>query len=168
MPYAAGIYWNLLRHRSLGFDAGLSVFHINKPKQSLFDNNDIRLDRKIVFHTGSQFNATRKIHVYPGICFMSQGKYKEVDIGTLTKFIKVPTEANYLALSLGLFYRMNDALNFVAGIDYRDVSVGVSYDVNLSTLVPASHSMGGLEISLIYIMNKNKKTYVKKIPCPIF
>lgn len=165
---SAGIYWNILNHQSLGFDAGLSVFHINKPKQSLFDNNTIRLDRKLVMHFGSQFDATRKIHIYPGILFMSQGKYRELDIGTLTKFIKIPTEANYLALSLGLFYRVNDALNFVAGLDYKDVSVGLSYDVNLSTLVPASHSKGGFEISLICILNKNKKTYVKKIPCPIF
>lgn len=165
---SAGMYWNFLRHRSLGFDAGISVFHINRPHQSLFDNKNIRLDRKLVIHTGSQFNASKKIHIYPGICFMSQGKYKEFDIGMLTKFIKTPTEANYLALALGMFYRVNDALNFVAGLDYRDVSVGISYDVNLSTLVPASHERGGLEISVIYILNKNKKTYVKKIPCPIF
>lgn len=165
---SAGAYWNFLRHRSLGFDAGISVFHINKPRQSLFDNNQIRLDRKLVMHFGSQFNATSKIHVYPGILFMSQGKYKELNIGALSKFVKVPNEANYLAIALGLFYRVNDALNFVAGLDYKDLSVGISYDVNLSTLVPASHSKGGYEISLVYILNRNKKTYVKKIPCPIF
>lgn len=165
---SAGAYWNILRHRSLGFDAGISVFHINRPKQSLFDNEQIRLDRKLVMHVGSQFDATRKIHIYPGILFMSQGKYKELDIGTVTKFIKIPTEANFLAISLGMFYRWNDALNFVAGMDYRDVSVGISYDINLSTLVPASHSKGGFEISIVYILNRNKKTYVKKIPCPIF
>ncbi|HNW99225.1 MAG TPA: PorP/SprF family type IX secretion system membrane protein [Bacteroidales bacterium] len=165
---SAGVFWNLLKHRKQGFDAGIAMYHINRPKQSLFYDNSIKLDRKIVIHAGSQFRAKKNIDIFPGILFMNQGKYREIDIGALAKIIKVPNEANYFALALGMYYRINDAFNFIAGIDYRDVSVGVSYDVNTSTLVPASNYMGGFEVSIIYIINKYKKTYVKKIPCPIF
>jgi len=165
---SAGAYWSYIHPPSHGFNAGIAVFHINRPKQSLFDDNNIRLDRKFVAHASMQQEITSKFQLYPGVLVMQQGKYNEVDIGTLAKFIKVPNEVNYLALSLGIYYRFADAFNLIAGLDYKDISVGVSYDINTSNLVPASHSRGGIELSIIYILNKNKKTYVKKIPCPIF
>ena len=165
---SAGAFYNYIKSRNLRYSGGLALYHINKPKQSLFDNKNIRLDRKIVLHANSQFEATNKIQVLPGILIMQQGKYNEIDIGALGKFIMFPDEVNYLALSFGLYYRVNDAFNFIAGLDYKDFSLGLSYDVNSSNLVPASRSKGGLELSLIYIINKNKKVYVKNVPCPIF
>ncbi|MFA4853048.1 MAG: PorP/SprF family type IX secretion system membrane protein [Bacteroidales bacterium] len=165
---SAGAYWHYIRHKGLYYNGGIALFHINKPKQSLFGNNDIRLDRKFVMHGNSQFEVTKKILVLPGFLFMQQGTCNEIDIGALGKFIIEPAEANYLALQFGMYYRFKDALNFIAGLDYKNISVGINYDVNTSNLVPASHSRGGFEISLIYIMNNNTKTYVKKVPCPIF
>jgi len=165
---SAGAYYHYIKHRAQGFNGGIALYHINMPKQSLFNNNSIRLDRKLVMHGTMQLEATKKFQVFPGALFMHQGKYNEFDIGALGKFIKVPNEANYLALSFGLYYRVGDAFNFIAGLDYKDISAGISYDINNSNLVPASNSRGGLELTLVYIMNRSKKTYVKKIPCPIF
>ncbi len=165
---SAGVYYNYIKSRNLRYSGGFALYHINKPKQSLFDNKNVLLDRKLVLHANSQFDIIDKIQILPGILFMHQGTYNEIDIGALGKFIKFPDEVNYLALSFGIYYRGKDAFNIIAGLDYKDISMGISYDVNTSNLVPASHSRGGLELSLIYIINKNTKTYVKKVPCPIF
>ena len=165
---SAGAYWHYFVHKDVYYSIGASLFHINKPLQSFFGNNDIRLDRKLVIHGSSQFEATEKMFVVPGFLVMQQGTYNEIDMGLLFKFIKEPAERNYLALQFGMYYRFKDALNFIAGMVYKDITVGISYDINSSNLVPASNSKGGFELSLIYILFKKQKTYEKKIPCPIF
>ena len=165
---SAGAAWSYIASNKNKVDIGIALFHINKPKQSLFDNEDIRLYRKFVTHINVQYELNNNLKLEPGLLFMHQGTYNEVDLGSLIKLIKVSTDEKYLALSLGLYYRYADAFNFIAGIDLKDVMLGVSYDVNTSNLIPASHSRGGLEVSLIYILNKNKKDYVRSVPCPIF
>jgi len=165
---SSGATWNYLMPHKQHINFGLSLFHINKPKQSFFNDNNIRLDRKFVFHGNSQIMASPTLFVLPGILVMQQGKYNEIDIGSLVKIIKESENINYLALQFGLYYRVGDAVNLIAGVDYNDFSFGVSYDLNLSKLIPASNARGGFELSLVYIVNKSKKTYVKKISCPIF
>ena len=166
--FSAGAYWSYFRRKELEFNGGIALFHINKPKQSLFGNNDITLDRKFVFHGGSKIGYKGNIRLMPGFLVLHQGPYNEVDVGSILKMIKNKNEADYLALQAGLYYRVGDAFNLIVGIDYLDFSLGVSYDINVSGLIPASHAKGGFEISLIYIADRNKKTYVRKIPCPIF
>jgi type IX secretion system PorP/SprF family membrane protein len=165
---SAGAYWYYMPHKNINFNGGISLFHINEPKQSLLGNNDIRLDRKFVIHAGSQLKARDKLLVLPGFLFLQQGIYHEFDLGLMLKVIKEPADKNYLAMQFGIYYRNKDALNFIAGLDYKNIFIGISYDVNTSNLVPASNSRGGFELSLICILDKNKKVYQKDVPCPIF
>jgi len=165
---SSGAYWHYIIKKNIVVNGGMALFHINKPKQSMFGNNDIQLDQKLVIHGGSELEISNKFKLHPGIMFMRQGKYTEFNLGSLLKFIKVPEGVNYLALSFGMFYRVGDALNLIVGLDYKDISAGISYDINLSKLLPASHAKGGFELSVVYIIDKNKKTYEKKIPCPIY
>lgn len=165
----AGLYWHYIMDKYKFFNGGISWFHINNPRMSLFDNQSLKLDQKYMMHGSAQIDVAPKIFLLPGFIFMHQGKYNEFDIGSLVKFVKEPDVKNYLALQLGLYMRTGDAMNFIAGLDYLNWSLGISYDINTSNLVPASHSKGGFEISVIYILNTNaRKSYVKKIPCPIF
>jgi hypothetical protein len=53
-----------------------------------------------------------------------------------------------------------------ARIDYDKISLGLSYDVNISSLSEASKNNGGPEISLTYISSLPQKA--RKIPCPKF
>ncbi|NTW34111.1 MAG: PorP/SprF family type IX secretion system membrane protein [Bacteroidetes bacterium] len=168
LDLSAGASWYCIVQKNFVINAGAAMFHINMPKQSMFGNNNIRLDPKLVLHGGTQLGISNKFQLIPSLMFMKQGAYSEFNIGSLAKFIKVPNGGKYMALSLGMFYRYGDALNFVAGMDYKDIFAGLNYDVNLSKLLPASNAKGGLELSLVYIINKNKRSYIRKIPCPIF
>ncbi len=165
---SAGAYWHLMYKNKMDFNAGLSVFHINTPRQSLFGDENIRLDRKIVFHATSKADVYRRTMVIPSLLIMKQGTYFEVNIGSIVKYVKTSAIENYLAVSFGTYFRVGDALNFVTGLDYKTWSLGLSYDINISNLTPASQARGGFELSIIYIINKNQQYYVKKIPCPIF
>ena len=165
---SAGAYWSCVDKNKNETSIGVSLFHINTPKQSLFDNDDVRLARKLLINASKQIKITDNLKLVPGILFMHQGTYNEFDVGSLVKLIKISTTEKYLALSVGMYYRSADALNFIVGLDFKDMMLGVSYDINTSNLTPASHSRGGLELSLIYILNKAKQDYVKHAPCPIF
>ncbi|MGH2644794.1 MAG: type IX secretion system membrane protein PorP/SprF, partial [Chitinophagaceae bacterium] len=64
-------------------------------------------------------------------------------------------------------YRWGDAINPYVGMEVNNLHIGLSYDINVSTLRPASNYRGGFELSLIYIYQKpNSKN--KVINCPKF
>jgi hypothetical protein len=64
------------------------------------------------------------------------------------------------------FSNLTDAIIPYVGLDIGSFTVGMSYDVNVSSLKPASQGQGGFEISLIYI--KKPSDGRKSIPCPKF
>jgi hypothetical protein len=52
---------------------------------------------------------------------------------------------------LGGWYRLDDAIMITAGLEYKGLRVGLSYDYNSSSLQTASNNNGGFEISLTYV-----------------
>jgi hypothetical protein len=54
----------------------------------------------------------------------------------------------------------------VLKFDVNQLSIGISYDINISTLAPASLNRGGFEISLGYLAFKPKHAEI--ILCPKF
>ena len=52
--------------------------------------------------------------------------------------------------------------------EYKDWFVGLSYDINTSTLVPASKARGGFEIAVRYIMYRFKPKRIEHRVCPDF
>ena len=64
-------------------------------------------------------------------------------------------------------FRNKDAGNFVATIEFRIFTGGVSYDVNLSKLSEASNNRGG-ELSFNYLFEENRSFISKKRACTIY
>lgn len=162
-----GAYWNYQLYNGLGLDAGLSVFHINKPNQSFFNEEDAVLHRKVIFFANGIFEAWQDVDMIPGIFYARQHKFSEFIFGSTFRYIKSPNPTNYTTLNLGLFFRTGDAVIVIAGFDYLNYNLGVSYDINYSGLKPASRYLGGLELSFKYIL-ESRRSYIKKTPCPIF
>ena len=79
-------------------------------------------------------------------------------------------EVDSVTLYLGTWARFNnvsDALIPYMGLEIGDFQFGATYDVNISSLQPASNLRGGIEISLIYI-KKPVDRDLKKLNCPKF
>jgi hypothetical protein len=74
-----------------------------------------------------------------------------------TEFTNRYSDQKTINLNLGAFFRWNDALIPVVGLDYLDFSVGLSYDVNISRLKAASQMQGGFELSLTYRGGLNRR-----------
>ena len=164
---SAGIYWNYQYANNLGFDAGMAVFHINKPSQTYFNDPTTILNRKLLLFGNAIFQLSEKYDLIPGLFYTKQYNFKEFIMGSTFRYIKSPNPVNYSTFNLGMFFRTKDAAIVVAGFDYLQYNFAVSYDINYSNLKAASRNLGGLELSFKYILD-SKRTYIKKTPCPIF
>ena len=80
----------------------------------------------------------------------------------------LPSAQKNQSLVGGLHYRLKDAIIPSIAINYNKFRVGLSYDINISSLKTASHSKGGAEISIIYQTLQIKAKPQQKTICPIY
>jgi type IX secretion system PorP/SprF family membrane protein len=171
MPYfdmGVGLAYLYRKNHRMYVNAGYSLLHLNRPKQSFFNNDDIRLDAKHNISGIASIPVTGPIDVLPTFQYQRQGKFQETVVGLFGKYQLKPIDGIPTAISLGGFYRMKDAFILVAGMDYKNFNVGVSYDVNTSKLTEATNRRGGFEISVIWIHRTVKPFVAKKRVCPIY
>jgi len=169
----AGIHYINFFNLNTYAGGGFFVSHLNRPIVSMKNSDEVRLDVKYTIH-GEARTYIKSTVVLPTFYFAKQGPHNELLIGARAVINRVKVSAmennilfrkNFL---LGLYYRGNDALIFYSGMEFQNYNIGISYDVNVSRLIPASQARGGFEISAAYIWQKSKKYGNKDIPCPIF
>ena len=101
--------------------------------------------------------------------YAMQGTYQEVMLGGLVNYAAISSgPSTIFAISAGLFYRYGDAIIPVLKVKYQNMAVGISYDVNLSSLKEASNFQGGTEVTLFLSGNFTDKGTAKKTVCPKF
>ncbi len=163
-----GLVYLWKKNQRTQVNIGVSQFHINTPKQSFFNDNSIKLDRKTTISGMVQFPVAAKLDLMPTFLYQKQGLFNETVVGMFGKYYLQPIDGMTTAVSLGGFCRVKDAFILVANMDYRNFNVGVSYDVNTSKLIAATNNRGGFEISVIYIFKKPVIFVAKKRVCPIY
>jgi len=162
-----GINWHFqIPEKGISVDAGLSLAHLNKPRQSFFKDN-IRLSRRFTFFADATVPLTDIWELQPSVLTQRQGIYQEVVYGINVKYHLNKTVGNERGVYAGMWHRIGDALAFAVGIDYLNLRVGLSYDVNISPFQTATNQAGGPEISVIYTITK-VKTLEEYKSCPIF
>ncbi len=159
----AGILYTGSTTDKNNFYAGVSMYHITRPKQQ-FTGTFFLLNPRTTFHAGGYFPAgtTGTLHL-SGLYSIQAGASEAV----LGAALQLPvTEGDKPAsVYFGSWLRLNDAVIPYLGLEFSDFRLGATYDVNTSSLKTASQSRGGIEISLIYI---KKSPGSKGLPCPKF
>ena len=150
----------------LSIQSGFAVFNLTAAKQSFYNDNNIRLDPRLVIHSKGVYKLSNKINLLPGLLWMKQGKHQEMILNLETEYILVNFMRTYRSLWAGLSYRNKDALFLTTGMKYDNWKIGLSYDVNISKLVPASMLRGGFEIAIIYIIDKSPIEMIIHRICP--
>ncbi|MFO7722925.1 MAG: PorP/SprF family type IX secretion system membrane protein [Bacteroidales bacterium] len=164
--YNAGVHWFYRPDQDNAFDAGIVVSHINRPPQSMMDDTDVRLDRKFTFYFNAEVTQANKRILNPGLYIARQGPYTEIIAGSMMTLNEFSTGHGLSNLQAGLFFRPVDAAILIFNFDYHNITFGISYDINYSSLRPASTFRGGFELSALYMVQKKKKKKIKNIPCP--
>lgn len=136
-------------------DIGFAAYHYNIPKNSFFQTSE-RLYTKYIFHANLDYGLKSVgIALVPSLLYMKQGPSSETTVGMLFKYI-IEDQATYTNLrnassfSFGAYYRLKDAIIPCILYQKSKYAIGVSYDINVSQLTPASKLKGGLEVTLRY------------------
>lgn len=158
-------FYKKLNNRN-SFNLGFSAQHLTNPRQSFFKNTGVRLDKKFINYASITLKAAARLDLTGALMYARQGKYQELIPGLTGKYLLNPVNGKPAALYLRTLFRGKDAMVFTTGFDYFDFHFEMSYDTNISGLIPASNYRGGFEISLIYIIRKNIPFVAKKRVCP--
>jgi type IX secretion system PorP/SprF family membrane protein len=148
---------------------GTAYFHFNKPKVAFNEDNDIVLNKKIVFNGGLAIPTSDydKFIVYAD--YFTQGGSSQAQGGFMYKHDLIQQdEDETVSLTGGVFLRWNDAVMPVIKLDYYKLGVGLTYDANISKLRTASQTRGGFELTVSFksFLNMNNSS-ANKMRCPV-
>jgi type IX secretion system PorP/SprF family membrane protein len=174
---SAGILWYHMNSNRSNQFFGLSILHFNQPEIYFLNYADAsQLYMKYNIYTGLETPMGRSADFLPMALLSFQGPADEIDAGFLLKFILANNANNTLnAFSFGPLLRVvggsssvanGESIIAAARLDLGNLSIGLSYDVNISELTPASSYEGGPEIALQYIIGSNSREGGVKNFCP--
>lgn len=145
------------------FYAGISMYHITRPKQQ-FTGTFFLLNPRTTVHGGGYFPVSDNGTVHVSALYSTQASASETVFGGALE-LAVTEGDKPTSVYFGSWMRINDAVIPYLGLGFSDFRLGATYDVNISSLKAASQSRGGIEISLIYI---RKPPGSRGLPCPKF
>lgn len=152
-------------NHDLNFSAGVGLFHLTKPNIA-FNSVEDRLPMRFVAHANGVISIqSTKLAVVPGFLYQRQGKQQELYIGSLFRYL-ITQDSKYTGLKnasafyWGAYIRARDAVTLKIRYEYAGWGIGLSYDINTSSLKAGTYARGGLEIALVYTApNPFIKTY---------
>ena len=161
----AGVLYNGSTSDRNNFYIGLSLYHINRPKQQ-FTGALFNLNSRATIHAGTYFplgEGNITLHLSGMQSF--QGGAAETVLGGALQLSTGSAADNPASLYIGSWVRFNDAIIPYVGLEFGNLRLGTTYDMNTSSLKTASQGQGGIEFSLMYIYRPSTD---KPLNCPKF
>lgn len=162
----AGINYAYFPQENVYFNAGYSIQHVNRPKETFFSDNSNN-GRIPMRHTGfvnGIFKLNDRVIVNPNAYFSTQARATELVLGMFANYNL--GENGGKQLLAGLYYRLGDALIPMVGFEIRNIQFAFSYDVTLSGLSKFNGYRGASELSIIkkgfYPDNEDRVTLCPK------
>jgi type IX secretion system PorP/SprF family membrane protein len=154
--YNFGLYWKSNFNERFRMQGGFTTFHMSQPSQwFIAESDDIFLQRRYLGDLGCEVFFTDKIAIAPDVMYQKQGKNQMILAGASLGYYFSSGFRTNSSLHLGSRYRVSpvngDAAVVFSAVEFRNMRIGASYDVNLSNLKNSSNLKGAFEISLVYV-----------------
>jgi type IX secretion system PorP/SprF family membrane protein len=162
-PYisvSAGCLYNFSNEKS-NFDIGVSVFHLNKPRQTFLEDDNQRLPMRKVAHANFERFLNERVILNTNAIYQFQQEAQYFSIGGALGYIL--DEDNHTIFNAGIWYWSENAIIPYIGFVYNDFQLGFSYDATISKLNQAARKPQTCELSLII---RGKRRPSGFIPCP--
>jgi type IX secretion system PorP/SprF family membrane protein len=157
---ATGILYSGMNSNEHQWYAGASYYHITRPNESITSAEN-RLQSRVSLHGGYNLPVHEYARLYFSSLYMQSALASEIMVGAVLES-NIQVNAFETTLFTGLYLRNKDAVIPYLGINNGNLQVGLSYDINLSSLATATQSRGGFELSLV--MNLSKDPETNKVP----
>ena len=149
----------------LGFSktyfVGAAVHHLTEPNESLTQVTPSPLPMKITGHAGAVIpigGRGDEMNISPNVLYQQQQQFKQLNLGVYV------TRGPIIG---GLWYRIDDAVMMLVGLQHEVFKFGYSYDITISKL--GMQTLGSHEISFSLLFDcRAKKKKFRTISCPSF
>jgi type IX secretion system PorP/SprF family membrane protein len=162
----AGVLYNGSTNGYNNFYIGASMYHLNRPKET-FQKGNYLLSARTTIQAGGRIPMGPYNFLHVAANHSMQAKAHNTMVGGAYALNVNQDESNPTNVYFGSWFRFGDAIIPYMGLEFGEWHFGASYDVNVSSLKPASNSRGGVEVSLIYI-KRPVDPNAKKLNCPKF
>lgn len=144
-----GLNYAYFASENVYFNAGVSIMHINHPRESFFDPtiSDNRLQRRFTAFLNSNIKIQDVWIVNPNIYVSKMGNAWETVLGFNAN--RDLSGDGLQQFVLGLYYRHKDALIPMLGYQVNDLRITVNYDATVSGLNNLNGSRGAYELSIV-------------------
>lgn len=167
----AGINYNTSTGQAndVTYIIGLAGYHLTQPTFSYYQTPGITANMRWNVNGAIAFDVKNNLAVQLHTNLAIQGTYMEWISGVLATLYEDNIGKPSYAVTAGIFYRFQDAIIPVVKLKYGKTAIGMSYDVNVSSLKQASKLRGGYEVSISYSgLFGGTPGIVKKTVCPKF
>lgn len=164
-PYfsvSAGILYSYSSNYS-NLDLGFSGFHLNKPRQSFLKDDNQILPVRYVAHANYEHILSNSLVLNTNAVYQKQGTTSYFSAGAALGYY-LSDEGDVL-VNGGLWYWSNNAIIPYAGFVYKNVQVGLTYDITVSKLSAGAKRPTSWELALI-LRGDRKEKNKGVIPCP--
>jgi len=166
LDIGAGVsYFDGSADKKVNLFVGFSAGHLTQPYDPFVANN-IKgfLPARYSFHAGAKIYATETFSLTPHILYMKQGN-ASVKMAGLIGQGQITEDVSLLG---GANYRFNDAVAPMLGVSIRNMTIGVSYDVNVSDLGKAVNGTNSFEVSISWQGGQREGKVKYNMACPRF
>ncbi len=170
LDYQAGILFSgRTDERGSMWYIGSSLYHIGQPNESTTGQYN-PLKQRIAVHGMYNYPVNDLNRVYISALYMKSSFMEERTVGVVySRNIDGEEDDNSIGRSIqfGAWYRFKDAVIPYIGLQLNAYKIGLTYDVNVSTLSTASNYKGGFELTMIYnFMDDENDRLVSRVLCP--
>ena len=167
MDVQAGMNYAYFPQENVYINAGYSIHHVNRPKETFFDDqtNAGRIPMRHIGFLNAILKVNERVIINPNAYFTTQAKARELVFGLNGNYNL--SETGEKQLVAGLYYRLGDAIAPIVGFETNNVKFTFSYDATLSSLNKFNNYRGASEFSIVkkgfYPQRQNRQTM-----CPTF
>jgi type IX secretion system PorP/SprF family membrane protein len=152
----AGMTWYANFTESFSMNAGVSLFHLNRPNISLIEGQLERQKLRYAMHIGSVNKLSDLLLILPKVQFTRHGKSNLFIVGS--EIAMDNGDRNEFAMKFGLFTRTltnvdnisMDAIIVTLNASYEQFVFGLGYDLTVSKLSRYNNGRGSWEFRLGY------------------
>ncbi|GAB2822962.1 PorP/SprF family type IX secretion system membrane protein [Ferruginibacter profundus] len=149
MDVQAGMNYAYFPQENVYINAGYSIQHVNRPKETFFNDNTNqgRIPMRHIGFLNAILKVNERVIINPNAYFTTQAKSSELVVGLNGNYNL--SEYGEKQLVAGLYYRLGDAIAPMVGFEVNNIKFTFSYDVTLSGLNQFNGYRGASEFSIV-------------------
>lgn len=162
-----GLNYAYFPNSNMYFNTGISLMHLNKPKERFFGNDS---SNRVPIRSNFFLNASIKLNdqwiINPNAYYSYQAGSSEL-VGGLSAQYNLSGDGETQLIG-GLYYRYNDAAVAMIGLEFSNIRVSFTYDATTSSLRNYNSGRGAAEFSLIKLGEYISTAGLSQTRCPSF